>query len=30
VQIQREKLHQEITSDEPIGYLWATGLYEGL
>lgn len=26
----RERLHQEPDEDEPIGHLWATGLYEGL
>jgi len=30
IEIQRETLHQEPVSDEPIGHLWATGIYEGL
>ncbi len=30
VEIQREDLHQEMTPGEPIGHLWATGVYEGL
>ena len=30
VEIQRESLHQETTPGEPIGHLWATGVYEGL
>ena len=29
-EIQRDKLHQQPSSDEPIGHLWATGVYEGL
>lgn len=29
-EIQREKLHQEPSPDEPIGHLWATGVYERL
>jgi hypothetical protein len=28
--IQAERLHQEAELDEPIGHLWATGLYESL
>ncbi len=30
VEIQRERLHQEPEPGEPIGHLWATGVYEGL
>jgi hypothetical protein len=30
IEIQSEKLHQQPSSDEPIGHLWATGVYEGL
>ena len=30
VEIQRERLHQEPESGDPIGHLWATGVYEGL
>ena len=30
VEVQRERLHQEPERDEPIGHLWATGVYEGL
>jgi predicted ATPase len=30
VDVQQEGLHQEATSDEPIGHLWAAGVYEGL
>jgi predicted ATPase len=30
IEVQRDKLHQQAPSDEPIGYLWATGVYEGL
>jgi predicted ATPase len=30
VEVQRGGLHQEITPDEPIGHLWAAGVYEGL
>jgi predicted ATPase len=30
VEIQRESLHEEMTPGEPIGHLWATGVYEGL
>ena len=30
VAVQRECLHQEITPGEPIGHLWAAGVYEGL
>jgi len=28
--VQEAKLHQQASSDEPIGHLWATGVYEGL
>jgi predicted ATPase len=28
--IQKEQLHQQPDSDEPIGHLWAAGLYENL
>lgn len=30
VDIQRESLHQEPTPGDPIGHLWASGVYEGL
>jgi predicted ATPase len=30
IDLQRDKLHQQASSDEPIGHLWATGVYEGL
>ena len=30
VEIQRERLHQEPDPSDPIGHLWATGVYEGL
>lgn len=30
IDLQRDKLHQQASTDEPIGHLWATGVYEGL
>lgn len=31
IDIQRDKLHQDgPSSDDPVGYLWAAGVYEGL
>lgn len=30
IEIEREKLHLQPSPDEPIGHLWATGVYEGI
>ena len=30
VDIQRDQLHQQPSSDDAIGFLWASGVYEGL
>jgi len=30
VEVQRERMHRELEVGDPIGHLWATGVYEGL